>query len=134
MFSLGQYMRSIGMTDIGKADDAAIAELRSNIEAMKNDYDAKVKAVLGEEKSAKFTDYEQTVGDRRSLAIVAVALGGTAVAVGVFHALERFAERLAPRRADRSQDRGLVGLGGEQLPQAAAYDGMVIGDEDSDHW
>ena len=51
----------------GKADDASVAELRKDIEATKNDYDAKVKAVLGEKKSAELSAYEQTVGDRRSL-------------------------------------------------------------------
>ena len=55
----------------GKADDAAIAELRKDIETTKNDYDSKVKAVLGEEKSAKLSSYEQTVGDRRSLDLMA---------------------------------------------------------------
>lgn len=51
----------------GKADDAAVAALRKDIETTKTDYDAKVKAVLGEDKSAKLSAYEQTVGDRRSV-------------------------------------------------------------------
>lgn len=51
----------------GKADDAAVAALRKDIETTKADYDAKVKAVLGEDKSAKLSAYEQTVGDRRSV-------------------------------------------------------------------
>lgn len=51
----------------GKTDDATVAELRKDIETTKTEYDAKVKAVLGEEKSAKLNAYEQTVGDRRSL-------------------------------------------------------------------
>jgi len=51
----------------GKADDATIAELRTDIATTKADYDAKVKAVLGEEKSAQLTAYEQTVADRRAL-------------------------------------------------------------------
>jgi hypothetical protein len=51
----------------GKADEAAVAELRKDIEATKSEYDSKVKAVLGEEKTAKLSAYEQTVGDRRSL-------------------------------------------------------------------
>lgn len=55
----------------GKADDAAVAELRKEIETTKNDYNAKVKAVLGEEKSSKLNAYEQTVGDRRSLDFMA---------------------------------------------------------------
>ena len=55
----------------GKADDAAIADMRKDIETTKNDYDAKVKAVLGEEKSVKLSTYEQTVGDRRSLDFMA---------------------------------------------------------------
>ncbi len=55
----------------GKSDDAAVADLRKDIETTKADYDSKVKAVLGEEKSAKLNEYEQTVGDRRSLDFMA---------------------------------------------------------------
>lgn len=51
----------------GKTDDATVAELRKDLETTKTEYDAKVKAVLGDEKSAKLSEYEQTVGDRRSL-------------------------------------------------------------------
>jgi hypothetical protein len=51
----------------GKADDAAIADMRKDLAATKADYDSKVKAVLGDEKAQKLTEYEQTVGDRRSL-------------------------------------------------------------------
>ncbi len=50
-----------------KADDAAIADVRKELTAMKSEYDSKVKAVLGDEKAQKLTEYEQTVGDRRSL-------------------------------------------------------------------
>ena len=55
----------------GKTDDDSVAALRKDIETTKTDYDAKVKAVLGEEKSAKLSAYEQTVGDRRSLDFMA---------------------------------------------------------------
>ncbi len=51
----------------GKSDDAAVAAVRKDIEATKLEYDAKLKAVLGDEKTAKLSAYEQTVGDRRSL-------------------------------------------------------------------
>lgn len=51
----------------GKADDEAISGVRKELTAMKADYDSKVKAVLGDEKAQKLTEYEQTVGDRRSL-------------------------------------------------------------------
>lgn len=51
----------------GKTDEASVAQIRREIEATKGEYDAKLKAVLGDEKSAKLTAYEQTVGDRRSL-------------------------------------------------------------------
>ena len=55
----------------GKTDDDSVAALRKDIETTKTDYDSKVKAVLGDEKSAKLTEYEQTVGDRRSLDFMA---------------------------------------------------------------
>ena len=55
----------------GKTDDSTVAELRKDIETTKTEYDSKVKAVLGEEKSAKLSAYEQTVGDRRSLDLMA---------------------------------------------------------------
>ena len=51
----------------GATDDASVAEIRKDIMATKAEYDSKVKAVLGEENSAKLSAYEQTVGDRRAL-------------------------------------------------------------------
>jgi hypothetical protein len=50
-----------------KMDDAAMAEVRKDIEATKMEYDSKVKAVLGDEQAAKLSAYEQTLGDRRTL-------------------------------------------------------------------
>ncbi len=51
----------------GKADEAAVAEVRKDIAVAKTEYDSKLKAVLGNEKYNDFTAYEQTVGDRRTL-------------------------------------------------------------------
>ena len=51
----------------GKTDDASVAELRNDIVTTKAEYDSKLKAVLGDEKAAKLSTYEQTVGDIRAL-------------------------------------------------------------------
>ena len=51
----------------GKPDDDAISGVRKDIEATKTEYDAKLKAVLGEKKFTELATYEQTVGDQRAL-------------------------------------------------------------------
>ena len=51
----------------GKNDDASVAEVRKDIASTKAEYDAKVKAVLGEDKFRELGNYEQTVADRRSV-------------------------------------------------------------------
>ena len=51
----------------GKPDDAGISAVRKDIDATKAEYDAKLKAVLGEQKFAEMNTYEQTVGDQRAL-------------------------------------------------------------------
>ena len=51
----------------GKMDDASLKEMRKEIEGVKLESDSKLKGMLGEEKFAEMTTFEQTVGDRRSL-------------------------------------------------------------------
>ena len=51
----------------GKTDEASIAEIRKEIAATKTDYDAKVKAVIGEDKFRELGNYERTVTDRRAV-------------------------------------------------------------------
>lgn len=49
----------------GKADEATVQQVRADIAATKADYDTKLKSVLGEQKFAEMSTYEQTVGDQR---------------------------------------------------------------------
>jgi hypothetical protein len=51
----------------GKADDASIKAVRSEIEKTKTESDEKLKGMLGEEKFKELTAFEQTVGDQRAL-------------------------------------------------------------------
>jgi hypothetical protein len=53
--------------EAGRNDDASVAEVRKDIDATKAEYDAKLKSVLGDEKFAELTAFEQTVGDQRAL-------------------------------------------------------------------
>lgn len=50
-----------------KADEAAIAAVKKDIASTKEEYDTKVKAVLGDEKFRELGNYERTVADRRSV-------------------------------------------------------------------
>jgi hypothetical protein len=47
--------------------EAAMAEARKEVEAVKADYDSKLKSVLGDQGFGQFTSHEQTVGDQRAL-------------------------------------------------------------------
>lgn len=47
--------------------EAAIAEARKEIAAVKTEYDSKLKSVLGDQGFGEFNSYEQTVGDQRTL-------------------------------------------------------------------
>ena len=51
----------------GKTDEAAIAAVKKDIASTKDEYDTKVKAVLGDEKFRELGDYERTVADRRAV-------------------------------------------------------------------
>jgi hypothetical protein len=53
--------------EAGKNDDASVAAIRKEIDTLKAESDAKLKGVLGEEKFAELTAFEQTVGDQRAL-------------------------------------------------------------------
>lgn len=56
-----------GRKALAAGDDAAMTSVRQDISATKAEYDAKLKAVLGEEKMAELGSFEQTVGDQRAL-------------------------------------------------------------------
>lgn len=49
------------------ATEAAMGEVRKDVEAVKTDYDTKLKSVLGDQKFQEFSSFEQTVGDQRAL-------------------------------------------------------------------
>ncbi len=51
----------------GALDEAATKEIGTKSEALQKDYDAKLKAVLGEQGATQLKDYERTLGDRMML-------------------------------------------------------------------
>jgi hypothetical protein len=51
----------------GKADEAAAEETRKNIEEGKNQTDAELKAMLGDERFAKYEEYQKNLGERMQL-------------------------------------------------------------------
>ncbi len=55
------------LLDGKSTDDASMAAVRSEVQATKAEYDAKLKGVLGEQSFNELTAYEQTVGDRHAL-------------------------------------------------------------------
>ena len=51
----------------GTLDEAATKEIGTKSDALQKDYDAKLKAILGEQGAAQLKDYERTLGDRMML-------------------------------------------------------------------
>jgi hypothetical protein len=52
----------------GNMDEAGMKEMGKKAEAVKKDYDEKLKAVLGAEKFQQMQDYDKTLGDRMMMA------------------------------------------------------------------
>jgi hypothetical protein len=51
----------------GKADEASMQAVRKEIQTTKEESDAKIKGMLGEDKFKELTNFEHTVGDQRAL-------------------------------------------------------------------
>jgi cell division protein FtsB len=60
---------AFGAMKNGTLDEAATKEMAEKSSALKNEYDEKLKAVLGDEGMAQMKDYERTLGDRMMLAM-----------------------------------------------------------------
>lgn len=52
----------------GQIDEAAMREVSAKTKAVKDEYDEKLKAVLGEQKFGEMQDYDRTLGERMMLA------------------------------------------------------------------
>lgn len=55
------------LMDGSASGDEALTAVRKEVEAVKTDYDGKLRAVLGEQRFNEFTSHEQGIGDQRSL-------------------------------------------------------------------
>ncbi len=53
----------------GTLDEAATKEIGTKSDALQKDYDAKLKAILGDQGAAQLKDYERTLGDRMMLTL-----------------------------------------------------------------
>jgi hypothetical protein len=60
--------RQFKMMGKGGFDEASAKEMAAQAEAVKKDYDAKLKGMLGEEKFQQMQEYERTIGDRMMMA------------------------------------------------------------------